>query len=68
MGYYLRAFCTNPDLPRLRDIQTWLLDHGSAAVLERRTTLSIKLGPAIQSNQFSISTWLTGSKWPRVSR
>ena len=34
MGYYLRAFCLGPQVPELEEIQTWLREHGSAAVLD----------------------------------
>jgi hypothetical protein len=33
LGYYVRAFCTQPDLPPLAEIQAWLRERGSNAVL-----------------------------------
>jgi hypothetical protein len=34
MGYYIRAFCTAQHPPRLADIQGWLRERGSRAVLD----------------------------------
>ena len=34
MGYYVRAFCTNPKVPDLATIQTWLREHKSSAVID----------------------------------
>jgi len=34
MGYYVRVFCTAPDVPRLRSIQDWLHDQESTAVID----------------------------------
>jgi hypothetical protein len=34
MGYYVRAFCTNPKVPHLATIQTWLREREYAAVID----------------------------------
>ncbi len=34
MGYYIRAFCTNPKVPDLASIQTWLRERESAAIID----------------------------------
>jgi hypothetical protein len=34
MGYYVRAFCSNSKIPNLADIQAWLRERGSNAVLD----------------------------------
>ena len=34
MGYYVRAFCTNPAVPDLASIQAWLRERKSAAVID----------------------------------
>ena len=34
MGYYVRAFCTRPPVPKLSAIQTWLAQQGSQAILD----------------------------------
>ena len=34
MGYYVRAFCTNPKVPDLASIQTWLRERESVAIID----------------------------------
>ena len=34
MGYYVRAFCTNPKVPDLTSIQAWLRQRQSAAIID----------------------------------
>jgi hypothetical protein len=34
MGYYVRAFCTEPEVPTLASIQDWLRKLGSRAILD----------------------------------
>lgn len=34
MGYYVRAFCTAPQVPDLASIQAWLRGHNSSAIID----------------------------------